>query len=109
MNRVCALLGVLIMLGVAGLRAEVPDHTVGERAVRLKGVGPDNPIVYDNDWWFDVFDNNYLWAQTSLGRAKLRGNIVSRDMWDWQKGTSTHSSNRGRTRRRRWRSLANQD
>lgn len=64
----------------------VPKHTVTEQGVRLKGVGPDNPILYDNDWWFDVFDNNYLWAQASLGKADLRGNIVTLDMWDWQKG-----------------------
>ena len=19
-------------------------------------------LIYDNDWWFDVFDNNYLWS-----------------------------------------------
>ncbi len=66
--------------------AVVPGHTVERDGVHLKDVGPDNPIIYDNDWWFDVFDNNYLWAQTSLGRADLRGNIVTRDMWDWQKG-----------------------
>ena len=33
-----------------------------------------------------VLDNNYLWAQGSLGHANLRGNIVTRDMWDWQRG-----------------------
>ncbi|MCW5554939.1 MAG: hypothetical protein KIS67_22595 [Verrucomicrobiae bacterium] len=66
--------------------AVVPEHTTADGAVRLAGVGPDNPIVYDNDWWFDVFDNNYLWAQASVGNVNLRGNIVSRDMWDWQKG-----------------------
>jgi hypothetical protein len=60
--------------------------TVTEQGVILKGVGPENPILYDNDWWFDVFDNNYLWAQASLGNANLRGNIVSRDMWEWDKG-----------------------
>jgi hypothetical protein len=64
----------------------VPEFTVEQGQVKLHGVGPDNPIVYDNDWWFDVFDNNYLWAQASLGDARLCGNIVSRDMWDWQKG-----------------------
>ena len=63
-----------------------PEFVVEKGSVRLVGVGPNNPIVYDNDWWFDVFDNNYLWAQASLGQADLRGNIVSRDMWDWQKG-----------------------
>lgn len=57
-----------------------------DKGVHLTGVGPDNPILYDNDWWFDVFDNNYLWSQASLGKADLRGNIVTRDMWEWQKG-----------------------
>jgi len=66
--------------------AITPEHRVTDSGVRLAGVGPDNPIIYDNDWWFDVFDNNYLWAQASLGNADLRGNIVTRDMWDWEKG-----------------------
>ncbi len=66
--------------------AIVPVYSTEGGMVRIPGVGPDNPIIYDNDWWFDVFDNNYLWAQASLGRLDLRGNIVSRDMWDWQKG-----------------------
>ncbi len=68
------------------LSAAVPEHTVKSGAVHLAGVGADNPLLYDNDWWFDVFDNNYLWAQVSLGKARLRGNIVARDMWDWQEG-----------------------
>jgi hypothetical protein len=68
------------------LLAVAPEHLVSGGAVPLKGVGPDNPVLYDNDWWFDVFDNNCLWAQASLGKVNLRGNIVSRDMWDWQKG-----------------------
>ena len=66
--------------------AVVPNHVVESGALRLEGVGPENPVIYDNDWWFDVFDNNYLWAQASLGKMNLRGNIVSRDMWDWRKG-----------------------
>ena len=63
-----------------------PKFHIKNGAVHLEGVGTNNPIIYDNDWWFDVFDNNYLWAQASLGNADLRGNVVSRDMWDWQKG-----------------------
>lgn len=66
--------------------AEVPQYVVEEGAVRLLGVGPENPIIYDNDWWFDVFDNNYLWSLASLGKTDLRGNIVSRDMWEWDQG-----------------------
>lgn len=78
-----ALLG---LFAVSSAPAVIPEHTVENGTVRLQGVGPDNPILYDNDWWFDVFDNNYLWAQASLGHARLRGNIVTRDMWDWEKG-----------------------
>lgn len=66
--------------------AIVTGYSVKDGYVALDGVGPDNPIIYDNDWWFDVFDKNYIWAQASLGKANLRGNIVSRDMWEWQKG-----------------------
>jgi hypothetical protein len=40
--------------------AIVPEYTVSDSTVRLKGVGPGNRILYDNDWWFDEFDNNYL-------------------------------------------------
>ena len=77
---------LLALAAVGPVPAVVPEHRIEEGAVRLAGVGPDNPVIYDNDWWFDVFDNNYLWAQASLGAANLRGNIVSRDMWDWEKG-----------------------
>jgi len=76
----------LLMVSTPAVDAIVPEFSVEETGVRLTGVGPDNPIIYDNDWWFDVFDNNYLWAQASLGKANLRANIISRDMWDWQKG-----------------------
>ena len=79
-------LSLLFLSLTLSLQAVVPEHSVQDGAVRLTGVGPDNPIIYDNDWWFDVFDNNYLWAQASLGHANLRGNIVTRDMWDWDKG-----------------------
>ncbi len=71
---------------IVSAAAVVPEHRVVDGKVVIEGVGPDSPIIYDNDWWFDVFDNNYLWAQASLGHADLRGNIVSRDMWEWQKG-----------------------
>ncbi len=81
---ILSLLAILSWAGSAG--AIVPEFSISNDAVHLQGVGPGNPILYDNDWWFDVFDNNYLWAQASLGRVNLRGNIVSRDMWDWQKG-----------------------
>ena len=74
------MVAVLHFLSPSLGQAEAPEHSVVEGGVQLRGVGPQNPIIYDNDWWFDVFDNNYLWAQTSLGNTDLRGNIVSRDM-----------------------------
>ena len=52
----------------------------------IQGISPDCPIIYDNDWWKDVPDASYLWAKASLGEADLRGNIVSRDMWEWKSG-----------------------
>lgn len=76
---VLILLGTSLALPVAGV---VPEYHIDEKGVHIRGVGPESPILYDNDWWFDVFDNNYLWAQAHLGNAKLRGNIVTRDMWD---------------------------
>ncbi len=76
-----------LALGMTGAAfAVVPEFTMDDGAVHIKGVGPGNPIIYDNDWWFNVFDNNYLWAQASLGKVNLRGNIVSRDMWNWDQG-----------------------
>lgn len=83
MIRICCFLALLFP---ATAWTVVPEFQLKDGAVHLKGVDGSNPIIYDNDWWFDVFDNNYLWAQTSLGQANLVGNIVTRDMWDWQKG-----------------------
>lgn len=86
MNAGAQLCFLWLAAAVLPATAVVPAFRIVEGAVQLEGVGPDNPILYDNDWWFDVFDNNYLWARVSLGRADLRGNIVTRDMWDWEKG-----------------------
>jgi hypothetical protein len=76
---------ILLAAGAHFAHAIVPEHRIENGAVHLRGVGPDNPVIYDNDWWFDVFDDNYLWARASLGTVNLRGNIVSRDMWEWDK------------------------
>lgn len=42
----------------------------------LAGVGPDNPILYDNDRFDNTLDDEYLWAKTSRGEADLRGLIL---------------------------------
>ncbi len=60
-------------------------YQIDERGLRIEGVRVDCPMIYDNDWWFDTPDKNYLWAMASLGRANLRANIVTRDLWNWEK------------------------
>lgn len=80
-------LAIILMLLHASpfIQAKVPKYTVNENGVHIQGIDDSNPILYDNDWWMDIFDAYYLWAQTSLGKARLRGNIVTRDMWDHPK------------------------
>ena len=57
-----------------------------DAGVHLVNVDATCPMIYDNDWWSDTPDKNYLWAKASLSEANLRGNIVTRDLWDYQKG-----------------------
>jgi len=52
---------LLLSAATSPSRAELPGYPIENGAIHLAGVAPDNPIVYDNDWSFDVFDNNYLW------------------------------------------------
>ena len=73
---------LLMVLILPAAWAEIPQYTVDESGVHIHGVAPSNPIIYDNDWWTDIFDAYYLWAQADLGNANLKGNIVTRDMWD---------------------------
>jgi hypothetical protein len=75
---------LLALLLLAGARAAVPEHTVENGVVRLRGVGPANPILYDNDFWTDVPDAAYLWAKASLGEARLVGNVVTRCTFGWE-------------------------
>lgn len=67
------------------LYAKIPSYTIDEQGVHIAGVDGSNPIIYDNDWFTDVFDAYYIWVRASLGSADLRGVIVSRDMWDHPK------------------------
>jgi hypothetical protein len=43
-------------------------------------------MVYDNDWWQDVPDAAYLWTKASLGKCDLRGNIITRCTFGWERG-----------------------
>ena len=63
-----------------------PSHQILGDQFSIEHVNRDCPIIYDNDWWTDVPDAVYLWIKASRGECSLRGNIVSRDMWEWQNG-----------------------
>lgn len=62
-----------------------PEFTVTERGLDLPRVSSDRPIIYDNDWWTDVPDAAYLWVKASLGDAKLKGNVITRCTFGWEK------------------------
>lgn len=82
------LLTVLLSIILASVPANAKkvEYQLTSEGLRLAGVEATCPLIYDNDWWKDVPDAAYLWAKASLGQANLRGNIVSRDMWNWQGG-----------------------
>ncbi len=69
---------------ITGAGAVTPEYSVENGGITLKGVGPGNPIIYDNDWWTDVPDAAYLWKKASLGEAKLKGNIITRCTFGWE-------------------------
>ncbi|MHB1556364.1 MAG: glycoside hydrolase family 140 protein [Isosphaeraceae bacterium] len=48
----------------------------------LRRLPADCPVVYDNDWLGDTNDDEYLLARAHLGKANLRGFILSKDEWD---------------------------
>ncbi len=85
MLKTCVIQFILILGLSSYALAVAPEYSIVDKGVIIQGVDGTNPIIYDNDWWDDVFDNNYLWAQVHLGKADLRGNIVTRDMWDHPK------------------------
>ena len=76
---------LLWLCSLLPVAAVPPDYTIEEGAVRLRGVGPGNPIIYDNDFWTDVPDAAYLWAKATLGEAELVGNVITRCTFGWEK------------------------
>ncbi len=74
------------LLVITASEAVPPKYKVSETQVIIEGVSPDNPVIYDNDWWTDVPDAAYIWAKASLGKCDLRGNIITRCTFGWEKG-----------------------
>ena len=90
-NAKCTAMGLLAVLAAAtclAARAEAAPvkFRLTDKGLHVEGVDPACPMIYDNDWWSDTPDKNYLWAKASIGKANLRGNVVTRDLWDWRKG-----------------------
>jgi hypothetical protein len=54
-----ALLMITLGTTVSQSKAIAPEYTIKDGAVKLQGVGPDNPVIYDNDWWFD---GRHVWS-----------------------------------------------
>lgn len=63
-----------------------PDYRMVDGQLVVAGVSPECPMIYDNDWWQDVPDAAYLWTKASLGHCDLRGNIITRCTFAWEKG-----------------------
>lgn len=80
----CSFSASLMLLAMPDARAIVPEYSVENGVVTIKDTGPDNPILYDNDWWTDVPDAAYLWAKASSGGAKLKGSIITRCTFGWE-------------------------
>src|SRR5947209_5073286 len=74
------------MVSPSTVMAVPPKYQATEKGLILERVSPDCPMIYDNDWWTDVPDAAYIWAKASLGKCNLRGNIVTRCTFDWEKG-----------------------
>lgn len=77
-------LAALIFFAASTTFAFAPEFTAEGGRIRIKGVGPGNPIIYDNDWWTDVPDAAYVWAKASAGKCDLRANIITRCTFGWE-------------------------
>lgn len=52
--------------------------SVSGGVLSLDGIGAGNPVLYDNDFCSNTWDNEFLWALASMGRIDLRGSIATR-------------------------------
>lgn len=77
---------VSILLATRAAHGLPPEYRVEKGQLIVANVSPDCPMIYDNDWWQDVPDAAYLWAKASLGKCDLRGNIITRCTFGWEKG-----------------------
>lgn len=81
-----ALTAAILVLSLHPASAIPPKYHNTANGLVLANVAPACPVIYDNDWWTDVPDAAYVWTKASQGKCNLRGNIVTRDGFDWEKG-----------------------
>jgi hypothetical protein len=81
-----AAVGVLLLaVGATTSVAVPPEYKQSADGIVLAHVSPDCPVIYDNDWWTDVPDAAYIWAKASLGECQLKGNVITRCTFGWEK------------------------
>ncbi len=83
--RLQVIAGGILALTTSAKASEI-GYQLTDAGLQLDKVSAKCPMIYDNDWFSDTPDKNYLWAKVSLKQADLRGNIVSRDLWNWRNG-----------------------
>lgn len=68
-------------------------------ALAIDGVDAKSPVIFDNEFWDNGPDNEYVWAKASKGDLDLRGNLVTDAM---RPGTATvdHQLVRAKAERR---------
>lgn len=76
----------LLLASTGSARPTPPKHSIVDGGLAIAGVSPDCPMIYDNDFWTDVPDAAFIWAKASLGDCKLKGNIITRCTFGWEKG-----------------------
>ena len=59
-----------LLFAAFAARALIPEYSVMNDMVKINAVAPDNPIIYDNDFWTDVPDAAYLWGKGESRRGK---------------------------------------
>lgn len=84
-RNIIIIVAVALLIGASIAVAVPPRHRIADGRLVIENVSADCPVIYDNDWWTDVPDGAYIWAKASLGECDLRGNVITRCTFGWQK------------------------
>ena len=70
---------MFVLVGEVWAELSIEYSDVGH--IELPDMSPANPVIYDNDWFFDVTDIDYVLAKNSVGAVDLQGIVATRDMY----------------------------